>query len=99
MVQIGDAEDEEKPRFASMLKGQSIDSITLEEALKLFELPRTLGQYQDEEVVVGIGKYGPYIKYGKTNITLPKEHRTSEAIEKLGLNEALEIIRASGKAT
>lgn len=72
MVQIGNTEDEEKPKFASMLKGQSIDSITLEEALKLFELPRTLGEYKGEEVVIGIGKYGPYIRHNGTFISIKK---------------------------
>ncbi len=72
MVQIGDAEDEEKPRFASMIAGQSIDSITLEEALKLFELPRNLGEYKGEEVVIGIGKYGPYIRYNGSFISIKK---------------------------
>ena len=72
MVQIGDAEDEEKPKFASMIAGQSIDSITLEEALKLFDLPRILGDYKGEEVVIGIGKYGPYIRYNGTFISIKK---------------------------
>ncbi|MAR66736.1 MAG: DNA topoisomerase I [Crocinitomicaceae bacterium] len=72
MVQIGDAEDEEKPRFASMIAGQSIDSITLEEALKLFELPRNLGEYKGEEVVIGIGKYGPYIRYNGSFVSIKK---------------------------
>ena len=72
MVQIGEAEDEEKPKFASMIAGQSIDSITLEEALKLFDLPRNLGDYKGEEVVIGIGKYGPYIRYNSTFISIKK---------------------------
>ena len=72
MVQIGEAEDEEKPRFASMIAGQSIDSISLEEALKLFELPRNLGEYKGEEVVIGIGKYGPYIRYNGSFISIKK---------------------------
>ncbi|MBT4774533.1 MAG: DNA topoisomerase I, partial [Crocinitomicaceae bacterium] len=72
MVQIGNTEDEEKPRFASMIAGQSIDSIQLEEALKLFELPRSLGDYKEKEVVIGIGKYGPYIRYDGTFISIKK---------------------------
>ncbi len=72
MVQIGNTEDEEKPRFASMITGQSIDSIQLEEALKLFELPRSLGNYKEKEVVIGIGKYGPYIRYDGTFISIKK---------------------------
>lgn len=74
MVQIGNTEDEEKPRFASMIAGQSIDTIKLEEALKLFDLPRSLGDYKEKEVVIGIGKYGPYIRYDGTFISLKKEN-------------------------
>ena len=59
VVQIGEASDEEKPKFASLLKGQSIETITLEEALELFKLPRSLGNYEDTEVVVGVGTFRP----------------------------------------
>ncbi len=62
-AQIGDAEDEEKPRFASLQKGQLLESITLEEALDLFKLPREVGFYEDKPLVVNIGKYGPYIRF------------------------------------
>jgi len=72
-VQIGNAEGE-KPRFASLQKGQSIFTITLDEALQLFEraLPITLGDYQGEDVVVADGKFGPYVRIGKTFASLPK---------------------------
>jgi DNA topoisomerase I len=63
IAQIGDASDEEKPRFASLLKGQSLETITLEEALELFKLPRTLGTFEDDELVIGVGKYGPYVRH------------------------------------
>jgi DNA topoisomerase-1 len=63
IAQIGEASDEEKPRFASLLKGQSLETITLEEALDLFRLPRTIGQFEDEELVIGVGKYGPYVRH------------------------------------
>jgi DNA topoisomerase-1 len=63
IAQIGEASDEEKPRFASLLKGQSLETITLEEALELFKLPRTLGQFEEEELVIGVGKYGPYVRH------------------------------------
>jgi len=63
IAQIGEASDEEKPRFASLLKGQSLETITLEEALELFRLPRTLGQYEDEDMVVAVGRYGPYVRH------------------------------------
>jgi DNA topoisomerase-1 len=62
-VQIGDAEDEEKPKFASLLKGQLMETITLDEAFELFKLPREVGLYEDLALVVNIGKYGPYVKY------------------------------------
>jgi DNA topoisomerase-1 len=63
IAQIGEAGDEDKPRFASLLKGQSLETITLEEALGLFRLPRTVGQFENEELVIGIGKYGPYVRH------------------------------------
>ena len=73
MVQIGTAEDEEKPRFAQMPKEQSIESITLEEALELFKLPRNLGSYKGSDIIIGTGRFGPYILHNKTYISLPKE--------------------------
>jgi DNA topoisomerase-1 len=72
MVQIGRTEGEEKPRFAKLKANQSIETINLEEAFELFSLPRTLGQYNDNEVVVNIGRFGPYIKYGEDFVSLPK---------------------------
>jgi DNA topoisomerase-1 len=63
IAQIGEASDEDKPRFASLLKGQSLDTITLEEALELFRLPRNLGQFEDEDLIIGVGKYGPYVRH------------------------------------
>ncbi len=72
MIQIGSSEDEEKPRFASLRTGQSIETITLEEALDLFKLPFTLGNHEGKEVSVGIGRYGPYVKLGEDFISLPK---------------------------
>src|SRR5690606_5311894 len=71
MAQIGDAEDDEK-RFASLLPEQNIGSITLDEALGLFMLPKTLGTYKGEEVEVNNGRFGPYVRFGKTFISLPK---------------------------
>ncbi len=72
IAQIGEASDEEKPRFASLLKGQSLETITLEEALDLFRLPRTLGQFEDEELVIGVGKYGPYVRHKSKFYSLAK---------------------------
>ena len=73
LVQIGTTEDTEKPLFASLLKGQSMSTITLEEALKLFDLPRTLGDFEGKTVVVGIGRFGPYIRHDGKYVSLPKE--------------------------
>ncbi|MDR0824954.1 MAG: type I DNA topoisomerase [Prevotella sp.] len=72
MAQIGVQEDEEKPQFSGLQKNQSIATITLEEALKLFELPRTIGEFEGTEVSVGTGRFGPYIKHDKKFISLPK---------------------------
>ena len=88
IVQIGTASDEEKPRFAQMKPGQTLETITLEEALGLFSLPRTLGEYNGEAVTVGAGKFGAYIKHGAAYITLPKTHDPL----KVSLEEAMELI-------
>ncbi len=72
IAQIGEASDEEKPRFASLLKGQSLETITLEEALDLFRLPRTIGQFEDEELVIGVGRYGPYVRHKSKFYSLAK---------------------------
>ena len=71
MVEI-EGNEGEKGRFASLKKGQLIESITLEEALELFALPRDLGQLDGEELMVGIGKYGPYVRYGKSFASLTR---------------------------
>jgi DNA topoisomerase-1 len=73
MVQLGDAEAEAKPKFASLKKGQSIDTITLEEAMELFRLPRTLGEFESAEVVVATGRFGPYIRHNSLFYSLPKD--------------------------
>jgi DNA topoisomerase-1 len=73
MVQIGTVEDEEKPKFASLQPGQSIYSISLEQALKLFDMPRTLGESDGEPVSVGIGRFGPFAKRGSTYASLKKK--------------------------
>ena len=69
VVQIGTVEDEEKPRFAQMKKGQSMETITLEEALELFKLPRTLGEYEGKSVSVGVGRFGPYVLHNKVYVS------------------------------
>ena len=71
IVQLGDLEEgQEKPKYAKLRKGQTIDGISLSEALALFELPRTIGKFQEKEVVVSEGRYGPYIKYNKGFVSL-----------------------------
>lgn len=72
IAQIGEVSDEEKPRFASLLKGQSLETITLEQALDLFRLPRTVGQFEEEDLVIGIGKYGPYVRHKSKFYSLSK---------------------------
>ncbi|MBU2377463.1 MAG: type I DNA topoisomerase [Bacteroidetes bacterium] len=88
MVQIGEADDEEKPTYASLMKSQSIESITLEDALELFKLPFSLQNYKDNEVSVGIGRFGPYVKWGETYISIPK----NEDALAVGDQRAQEII-------
>ena len=72
IVQIGSAEDEEKPRFAQMKKGQTLENITFEQAMELFKLPRTLDEYNGQSVIIGTGKFGPYIRYGSSYVSIPK---------------------------
>jgi len=72
MIQIGSVDEEEKPRFATLKSDQSIETITLEEALELFKLPITLGVHEDKEVLVNAGRFGPYVKWGEQFISIPK---------------------------
>ena len=88
LVQIGTPDDEEKPLFASLLKGQSMSTITLDEALKLFDLPRTLGDFEGKTVVVGIGRFGPYIRHDGKYVSLPKEYTP----QRVTLDEAIALI-------
>lgn len=93
MAQIGDADDEEK-RFASLLPEQSITTITFEEAITLFELPRKLGVYEGEEVEANVGRYGPYVRFGKKFISLEK----GESAFEVDMDRAIELIIAKQKA-
>ena len=75
MVQLGETvpdDEENKPRFAGLRRGQSIETITLDEALKLFELPKTLGVHEGQEISVNLGRFGPYLKWGEQNISMPR---------------------------
>ena len=94
LVQMGSTDSEEKPLFASLQKGQSVNDITLEEALKLFELPRTLGEYEGGEVTVAIGRFGPYVKYAGKFVSIPKT-LTPQTIT---LEEAVELIKNKAEA-
>jgi len=90
MVQIGNAEDEEKPRFAKLKATQSIETITLEEAMDLFKLPLNLGEFEGKELSVNAGRFGPYIKWGEQFISIPKGEEPTE----VDFARALEIIKA-----
>ena len=88
MIQIGDEKaDGLKPQFASLQANQSINNITLEEALKLFELPKILGDYENEVVKVNIGRFGPYVQIGKRFCSIPKE----EDPMSISLERAIEL--------
>ena len=73
VVQIGSADDEVKPRFAQLPSGKSIETITLDEALELFRLPRNIGEYEGDIVTIGSGRFGPYVQHGGKYVSLPKE--------------------------
>ena len=70
MVQIGEAENEEKPKFASIPAGKRMEEVTLEDALELFKLPREVGEFEEEKLTIGIGKYGPYVRHGKSYVSI-----------------------------
>lgn len=88
LVQMGEGDKEEKPQFASLLKGQSIETITLDDALKLFEFPRLIGDYEGKDVTVAIGRFGPYIKHDGKFTPIPKAIAPSA----LSLEEAVGLI-------
>ncbi|MDT7832483.1 type I DNA topoisomerase [Flavobacteriaceae bacterium S356] len=94
MVQIGEASDEEKPKFASLQGEQTMNSITFEEALDLFQLPKTVGEYESLEVIVANGRFGPYIKFDGKFISLDK----GENPMSVDMNRAIELIEAKRKA-
>ncbi|MFD2566513.1 type I DNA topoisomerase [Pseudotenacibaculum haliotis] len=94
MVQIGEATDEEKPRFASLQGEQTMNNITYEEALDLFKLPKKVGDYEGDEVVVANGRFGPYVRFGKMFVSLDK----GENPMTVDLDRAVELIEAKRKA-
>jgi len=94
MVQIGTVDDEEKPQFASLAPDQQLNTITYEEAMQLFKLPKSLGTYEDEDIEVNNGRYGPYVKFGKTYVSLPKGTNPVD-VER---EEAIKYIKEKQKA-
>jgi DNA topoisomerase I len=93
-AQIGSKEDEDKPKFAGLRKGQRLDAITFEEAMELFKLPRLLGETEDgEEIAASIGRFGPYIRYGKKFVSLKEDDPHT-----VNLERALEVIAEKKKA-
>ena len=94
MVQIGTADEEEKPQFASLAPHQQLNTITYEEAMDLFKLPKSLGHYKEDPVEVNIGRYGPYVRYGKKFVSIPKD------VDPLSveLDEAITYIKEKEKA-
>ena len=95
MVQMGEIlDEEEKPHFAALKRDQSIETITLEEALDLFKLPLTLGEYEGEQVYVNAGRFGPYVKFGESFISLAKGEDPLE----VDFERAVELIKEKQKA-
>lgn len=94
MVQIGSAEDEEKPRFAKIPTGQSIETITYEEAMDLFNLQGTVGQYDGKDISVSVGRFGPYVKWGEEFISIPR----GTDLATVDLDKAIALIEEKKKA-
>ena len=102
VVQIGTADDEDKPRFSQLPSDKSMETITLDEALELFKLPRTVGQFEGTDVVIGAGRFGPYVLHNKKYVSLPKDENpmtiTLDAainlIQKKRLQEAQRHLKA-----
>lgn len=94
MVQIGSADDEEKPRFAKLKATQSIETITMDEAMELFALPRVIGEYEGQELSVNVGRFGPYIKLGDQFISIPK----GEDLFEIDMERAIQLIAEKQQA-
>jgi DNA topoisomerase-1 len=94
MVQIGTVDDEDKPTFASLSPDQQLTSITYEEAMDLFQLPKSLGTYEDEPIEVNNGRFGPYVKFGTAFVSLPKGTNPLD----VELDQAIELIKEKQKA-
>ncbi len=94
MAQIGKTEDEGGAKFASLLTGQTIGKITLEDALELFKFPKTIGTYESEEIVVAQGRFGPYVKFGDMFVSIPRD----EEMANVDLDRAIELIKEKQEA-
>lgn len=94
VVQIGDADDEDKPRFSQLPADKSMETITLDEALELFKLPRTVGQLEGTDVVIGAGRFGPYVMHDKKYVSIPKDKDPMT----ITLEESIELINAKREA-
>jgi DNA topoisomerase-1 len=94
VIQIGTADDADKPRFAQLKKGLSMETITLDEALESFKLPRQLGEFEGHVVTVGVGRFGPYVRYEKTFVSVPKGVDPLE----ISLEEAVELLEKKRQA-
>jgi DNA topoisomerase I len=90
MVQIGEQDDEEKPKFASIQKDQSISTITLEEALELFKFPKTIGQFEDKDVKINKGRFGPYVQIERTFVSIKEDK--GDSLESMTIERAIELI-------
>ena len=94
IAQIGNSDDENKPVFASLNTDQQLDTITFEEALELFQLPKTIGDYKGQELIVNNGRFGPYIKFADMFVSLPKGSNPME----IDLETAIELVEEKKKA-
>jgi DNA topoisomerase-1 len=94
MVQIGSAEDEEKPRFAKVPTGQSIETITYDEAMELFNLQGSFGQFEEKDITVNVGRFGPYVKWGEEYISIPK----GTDLSSVDLDKAIQLINEKKQA-
>jgi len=95
IVQLGESQDEEKPKFASLVKGQLIENLSLEEALELFKLPRTIGTFEGHELVIGLGKFGPYVRHDGKFYSLAKDIDDPLTIE---MDRAVQLIHEKREA-
>ncbi|MBI9034471.1 MAG: type I DNA topoisomerase [Bacteroidales bacterium] len=93
MVQIGETESDDKPRFAGLRKGQSIETITLDEAMELFKFPKTVGEYETKVVTVAIGRFGPYVRHDSKFVSIPKTDDPSS----ISLERSIELIEEKRK--